>query len=256
MIKPHSRLRVETLVALIGVKATANICYFVGGHRVPRYDRYRAWEQRVRLVHDWLQGGYTQRSLAAKYGLAPAVVKKVIRTVELKRREARLARTARVGLWSSSVSLDAVAAEAGAGEENTSGPVALGRPRGLAQILDELRHHPWPGRASFLARLARLADLALILPPTEERLLDHLRARRPLRLLDGTPGFPSPARRNERLQRFLSRVRMYCGSAARHRLMQPYDRLGHEHRLRWRRRLLPRGRFRPLRLWVPGWFEG
>jgi hypothetical protein len=91
VIKPHARLRVATLVALVGVEATANLCYIVGGHRVPRRDQFRTWEQHVRLIHDWLQGGYTQRSLAAKYGLSPAVVKKTIRAVELKRRQARLA---------------------------------------------------------------------------------------------------------------------------------------------------------------------
>ena len=92
-----------------------------------------------------------------------------------------------------------------------------------------------------------LNELASVLPPTEQRLLVHLRARKPLCRLDGP--------RNARLQRLLSRVQTYCGSAARHRLMQPYDRPGHQHRLRRHRTLLPRERFRPLRLWVPRGFH-
>jgi|SRR6266404_5370540 len=84
MIKPHARLRVDTLVALIGVEATANLCHLLGGHRVPRRDQYRTWEQRVRLLHDWLQGGYTQRDLAAKYSLSPAVVKRTLLAFELR----------------------------------------------------------------------------------------------------------------------------------------------------------------------------
>jgi hypothetical protein len=139
----------------------------------------------------------------------------------------------------------------------------------------------WPSRATFKARLAALEnalqvefdrvpdqpsatrvpvtirltleELAAILPPTEHRLLVHLQARNPLRALDGTPGFRTRSRRNKRLQLLLSRVQAYCGSAVRHRLMQPYDRPGHQHRLRPgpRRRLMARQRLEPLRLWVP-----
>ena len=91
MMKPHSQLSVETLAALIGVKATANLCYLTGGHRVPLYDQYRAWQRKVLIVNDWLNHGYSQPALAAKYGVTPAVVKKTIRAFERKRREARLA---------------------------------------------------------------------------------------------------------------------------------------------------------------------
>jgi hypothetical protein len=91
MIKPHARLRVDTLVALVGAEATRALCLIVGGHRVPRRDQFRTWEQRVRLLHDWLQGGYTQYDLAAKYCVSASVVKKTIRAFERKRREARLA---------------------------------------------------------------------------------------------------------------------------------------------------------------------
>jgi hypothetical protein len=90
-MKPHARLRVETLVSLIGIQATTNLCCLLGGHRVPRRDQFRTWEQRVRLLHDWLQGGYTQRDLAAKYCVSTSVVKKTIRAFERKRRETQLA---------------------------------------------------------------------------------------------------------------------------------------------------------------------
>jgi hypothetical protein len=123
----------------------------------------------------------------------------------------------------------------------------------LQQHFDRLPNARFTPRVEMPIRLS-LDDLALILPRTEQRLLAHLRATKPLRALDGTPGFHTTSRRNERLQRLLARVQIYCGSAARHRLMQPYDRPGHEHRLRVRRRLLPPSRFRPLRLWVPTWF--
>jgi hypothetical protein len=145
----------------------------------------------------------------------------------------------------------------------------------------EVLARPWPVRATFTARLAALEyalqveldraegptstrrlpvtvqltldELAAILPPAEHRLLAHLRARKPLRTLDGTPGFRTTSRRNVRLQLLLSRVQAYCGSAVRHRLMQPYDRPGHRHKLRAgpRRRLMTHQRLKPLRLWVP-----
>ena len=145
----------------------------------------------------------------------------------------------------------------------------------------EVLARPWPARATFTARLAALEyalqvefdraedspssprlpvtvrltldELAAILPPAEHRLLVHLRARNPLRALDGTAGFRTTSRRNARLQLLLSRVHAYCGSAVRHRLMQPYDRPEHLHRLRPgpRRRLMARQRLEPLRLWVP-----
>jgi hypothetical protein len=98
-----------------------------------------------------------------------------------------------------------------------------------------------------------LDDLATLLPPAERALLDHLRARRPLNALDGTAGFRTVSRRNERLQRLLSRVTAYCGSCTRYDLMQPYDRPGHTHRPRHgpRRRMLPGDSFPPICVWVP-----
>jgi hypothetical protein len=74
-----------------------------------------------------------------------------------------------------------------------------------------------------------------------------------LRGLVGTPGFHNVSRLNYRLQRLLSRIHRYCGSSVRDRLMQPYDRTGHDHRRRpgRPRRLLPYGHFPQLRVWVP-----
>ena len=88
MPKPHSGLQVDTLVALIGVEATANLCYFAGGRRVPHYEQFRSWERRVRLLNDYLKHGYTHRDLAAKYGLSFPVVKRIVTTFRRQQRAA------------------------------------------------------------------------------------------------------------------------------------------------------------------------
>jgi hypothetical protein len=115
-----------------------------------------------------------------------------------------------------------------------------------------------PADAGFGARVPiivplTLEDLALLLPPSEHRLLEYLRSRQRLRAFVGTPGFHSTSRLNHRLQRLLSRVHAYCGSAVRHRLMQPYDRPGHDHRRRSGRprRMRPTDHFPALRVWAP-----
>jgi hypothetical protein len=57
--------QVDTLVALIGVEATANLGHFGGGHRVPSYDQFRSWERRVRLLNDYLAGAPSEAPRAA-----------------------------------------------------------------------------------------------------------------------------------------------------------------------------------------------
>lgn len=98
-----------------------------------------------------------------------------------------------------------------------------------------------------------LDELAGLLPPAEGRLLVHLRARRPLERLVGSPGYRSRARLNAALQRLLSRIQAYCGAHVRHAVMQRYDRPGHHHRRRVGRprTLLPRDQLPALVLWVP-----
>lgn len=98
-------------------------------------------------------------------------------------------------------------------------------------------------------------DLATLLPPAEHRLLEHIRARKPLDELIGTTGFHSVSRLNRRLQTLLSRISVYCGSVARHRLMGVYDRPGHGHRRRRGRprKLRRRDQFPEFRLWIPRW---
>jgi hypothetical protein len=86
---------VETLVALLGAEATANLCYAGGGRRVPSYAQYLAWQRRLLLVHDWLHNGYSQRALAAKYGLSLPAVKKILTTFRRQTRFAKLADTKR-----------------------------------------------------------------------------------------------------------------------------------------------------------------
>jgi hypothetical protein len=130
----------------------------------------------------------------------------------------------------------------------------------LRRLLQERvnRLHPGPALVPRLPIVFGLGldDLALILPPSEHQLLAHLRARKPLRALVGTPGFHNVSRLNERLQRLLSRVQGYCGSAVQHRLMATFDRPGHHHRRRpgRPRRLRPRDDFPVLRVWAPWWF--
>jgi hypothetical protein len=130
-----------------------------------------------------------------------------------------------------------------------------GLERDLQAVLNRV---PNPTNAPRVAATLRLDlnDLATLLPPAEKALLDHLRARRPLNALDGNAGFRTVSRRNERLQRLLSRVTAYCGSCTRYDLMQPYDRPGHRHRPRRgpRRRMLPLDGFPPICVWVPLWF--
>jgi hypothetical protein len=131
--------------------------------------------------------------------------------------------------------------------------IRLGELRGLLQArFDRLpRSRDFAPRVPIALPLP-LDDLALVLPPSERRLLDHLRARRPRRDLVRTRSFHSVSRLNHRLQRLASRIQVYCGSAARHRLMQPYDRPGHDHRRRpgRPRRMLSTDRFPQMRVWV------
>jgi len=109
----------------------------------------------------------------------------------------------------------------------------------IDRLPKDLRN-PYAPRIKATARLA-LRELAMILPPVERHLLEHIQARRPLDELIGQAGFPNVRRRNRLLQRLFSRVQKYVGSQARHRLAQVYDRRGHLHSRRPRRprRLLP-----------------
>jgi hypothetical protein len=112
--------------------------------------------------------------------------------------------------------------------------------------------HAFEPRVAISPRLT-LDDLALLLPPTEQRLLAHLRARKPFSEIDGTTGFRTARWRTIVLQRLVSRVQAYCGAGVRYRLMQPYDRPGHAHRRRVGapRKVLP---MPTLRVYVPPWF--
>ena len=110
-------------------------------------------------------------------------------------------------------------------------------------------------RVAVTMRLS-LGDLAVLLPPAEQRLLAHLRARRPLKALLGTPGFHSRRRLDDHLRLVVSRVDAYCGAEVRRRLLQPYDRPGHDHHRRpgRPRRIVAAERFPILRIWAPPWF--
>ncbi len=88
--KPRSRLRDETLIALLGPGDTATLCQFGGGRRVPSHAQYLAWQRRLLLLHDWLHNGYSQRALAAKYGLSLPAVKKLATSYLRQKRLAEL----------------------------------------------------------------------------------------------------------------------------------------------------------------------
>src|SRR5262249_36897871 len=100
MTTSHSRLGVETLVALIGVEATAKLCHFGGGRRVPHYDQFRSWQRRVWLVGDSLTHGYSQPALAAKYQLSLPAVKRMVTTFLRQKRAAERAAAAKTKIAS------------------------------------------------------------------------------------------------------------------------------------------------------------
>lgn len=123
--------------------------------------------------------------------------------------------------------------------------------------LDQLPNHPNPYVPRVRATLQLgLGELALVLPPVEKRLLEHIRVRRPLSAILGQPGFRDVRRRDRVVQRLVSRIQYLCGSRVRYRLMMPYDRPGHSHTRRrgHPRVLLPAERIPRLELYVPRWF--
>jgi len=124
--------------------------------------------------------------------------------------------------------------------------------RELQAVLDTQSSAGFQPRSAVTLRLC-LDDLATLLPPAEERLLAHLRARQPLGCLIGSPGFRTRARMNTTLRRLLSRIQAYCRARVRHAVMQAYDRPAHDHRRRVGRprTLVPRERLPPLVVWVP-----
>ena len=75
---PRTRLKVETLVSLLGVNATATLCLFGGGRRVPRPEQFQRWQRPVLLFDDWLNRGYSPGALAAKYRLSIPAVRKIV----------------------------------------------------------------------------------------------------------------------------------------------------------------------------------
>jgi Mor family transcriptional regulator len=75
---PRTRIKVETLVSLLGVNATFTLCLFGGGRRVPRPEQFQRWQRRVLLFDDWLNRGYSPATLAAKYRLSIPAVKKIV----------------------------------------------------------------------------------------------------------------------------------------------------------------------------------
>ena len=82
---PRSRIAIEEMVALFGERVTRRLIFHCSGRRVPTRDQYRKALRRLMVVDDWLNRGYTQRDLAAKYELSVPYVKRLV-TQHLNRR--------------------------------------------------------------------------------------------------------------------------------------------------------------------------
>ena len=82
---PRSRISIEELVALFGERLTRRLILHCAGRRVPTRGQYLRTVRRMMVVDDWLNRGYTQRDLAAKYELSLPYVKRLI-TQYLNRR--------------------------------------------------------------------------------------------------------------------------------------------------------------------------
>ncbi|HLY36852.1 MAG TPA: hypothetical protein VKU61_02375 [Candidatus Binatia bacterium] len=82
---PRSRIAVEELVALFGERLTKRLIFLCAGRRVPTREQYLKTIRRMMVVHDWLNRGYSQRDVAAKYELSLPYVKRPI-TQHLNRR--------------------------------------------------------------------------------------------------------------------------------------------------------------------------
>jgi hypothetical protein len=99
--------------------------------------------------------------------------------------------------------------------------------------------------------LLTLEELALLLPPAEQRLLAHLQSGAPLNALLETPGFRNRKRRDDRLRLLLSRIAVYCGRAVHRRFVRRY--LG-KRRSGRARTLVPRERLPQFSFFVPPYF--
>ena len=80
-----TRVHVEELLVLFGERATKRLIFHCAGRRVPTAEQYDRAVRRMLIVRDWLNRGYTQRDLAAKYELSLPYVKRLI-TRHLKQR--------------------------------------------------------------------------------------------------------------------------------------------------------------------------
>jgi Mor family transcriptional regulator len=89
---PRTRIKVETLVSLLGVNATFTLCLFGGGRRVPRPEQFQRWQRRVRLFDDYVNRGYSPATLAAKYRLSIPAVKKIVTSFQRELQAAKRAK--------------------------------------------------------------------------------------------------------------------------------------------------------------------
>ena len=78
MPKPSSHLQVGELVALVGPETLIQLCFHLGGRRVPTARRCLAWLRRRAILQD-RQHGYTVEDLAAKYNVSRSWVTRTLR---------------------------------------------------------------------------------------------------------------------------------------------------------------------------------
>ena len=89
---PRSRISVEELTAFFGERLTKRLILLCAGRRVPTRERYLKAVRRTMVVDDWLNRGYGQRDLAAKYELSLPYVKRLItQYLNRRRRQGRAA---------------------------------------------------------------------------------------------------------------------------------------------------------------------
>ena len=90
MPQRRTRIRVEELVAFLGVDQVALLCSLASGRGIPTPEQFEAWKRGVLPVNDWVNRGYSVRDLGAKYQLAERAVKRVLSIARRKMALAKL----------------------------------------------------------------------------------------------------------------------------------------------------------------------
>jgi len=113
----------------------------------------------VLLVRDWVNSRYTQRDLAAKHDLSPAVVKKTIR--DPKRRRAKATERRPSVSEADAMSLAAVGTKPLEGEDDAA-PATKASRAGSLDLLDGLRRRRWPVPEAACGQVVAPDELVLV----------------------------------------------------------------------------------------------